>query len=398
MADSITVPFSNANHAKIGATSWFAGSVGIGTNSPIAKLDVTVVTPSVTTFSPYMQLSQRGTVANSKTGISFRNTEYNWDMGKIATERQGSSNSFDMVFYSTNTGTDGEGMRIDHLGNVGIGQAAPSTKLHINSGNATATTEYDLTIQSGNDATNMRHGIVFKGSDSNHEALIRTGNYGAYRSNLEFWVSNQSSAGSTLTQALSLLSAGDVRLNEYGSGTFTGTAAYNLQVDSTGKIIETAAAASSTVGGSGVANEVAVWSNASNVSGSGALTWNGDLLFIDGVMEAREKSFNIKHPTKEDKRLIYGVLEGPEHGVYCRGKVEGKVIELPEEWTGLVDEDTITVQLTSMGSHQNLYVKDIKDNKIFISNGNLLSSSIKAFYFVQAMRKDVKPLVTERDA
>ena len=89
-------------------------------------------------------------------------------------------------------------------------------------------------------------------------------------------------------------------------------------------------------------------------------------------------------------------MEGPEHGVYVRGKIEGNVIQLPEEWTGLVDEDTITVQLTSIGSHQNLYVSDMRDNKVFIKNGNTFSSKIKAFYFIQAMRKDIDKLQTVR--
>jgi hypothetical protein len=126
-----------------------------------------------------------------------------------------------------------------------------------------------------------------------------------------------------------------------------------------------------------------------NISGSGNLT-------VAGAIEGASKSFNIPHPTQPGKKLIYGSLEGPEHGVYARGQVEGNVIELPEEWTGLVDDTTITVQLTSIGSHQNLYVADIKDNKVFIKNGNTFSSKIKAFYFIQAMRKDIDKLQTVR--
>ena len=91
------------------------------------------------------------------------------------------------------------------------------------------------------------------------------------------------------------------------------------------------------------------------------------------------------------------MLEGPEHGVYCRGKISGEVIELPEEWTGLVHEDSITVQLTSIGKHQNLYVVDIRDNKVFIKNGDLLTSKINAYYYIQGTRKDTKPLQTVRD-
>jgi hypothetical protein len=121
------------------------------------------------------------------------------------------------------------------------------------------------------------------------------------------------------------------------------------------------------------------------------------VLTINGTLEATEKSFVINHPTQENKKLVYGVLEGPEHAVYCRGKINTNVIELPEEWTGLVDEDTITVQLTSIGKHQNLYVEDIRDNKVFIRNANTFSSKINAFYYVQGTRKDVKPLVTVRD-
>ena len=62
----------------------------------------------------------------------------------------------------------------------------------------------------------------------------------------------------------------------------------------------------------------------------------------NGNLRATTKSFDIPHPTKEGMRLVYGVLEGPEHGVYHRGTVEGKgniLVELPEYWTKLVNEE-----------------------------------------------------------
>jgi hypothetical protein len=79
-------------------------------------------------------------------------------------------------------------------------------------------------------------------------------------------------------------------------------------------------------------------------------------------------------------------LEGPEHGVYVRGKAS-EVIELPDYWTALVDENTITVQLTPIGNHMS-WVEKIEDNKIFIGGG-------EAFYFVQAERKDIDKLEVE---
>ena len=110
--------------------------------------------------------------------------------------------------------------------------------------------------------------------------------------------------------------------------------------------------------------------------------------YVAGTLGAVSKSFAIPHPTKEDHQLIYGSLEGPEHGVYVRGKATD-VIELPDYWTALVDEDTITVQLTPIGRHD-FWVEKIENNRVYIGGG-------ECFYFVQGMRKDIAPLEVEVD-
>ena len=109
-----------------------------------------------------------------------------------------------------------------------------------------------------------------------------------------------------------------------------------------------------------------------------------------GNFTATSKSFDIIHPTKENMRLRYGSLEGPENGVYIRGTAESNIIELPDYWTGLVHEDSITVSLTSVGSAQNIYVEKIENNKIYIG-GNLE----KAFFTVYGERKDIDKLTVE---
>lgn len=120
-------------------------------------------------------------------------------------------------------------------------------------------------------------------------------------------------------------------------------------------------------------------------------------LEVNGSFAATTKSFVIDHPTKEGKRLRYGSLEGPENGVYVRGKLVGtNTIELPEYWTKLVDPDSITVQLTPIGKHQKLYVEDIIDNKVIVGNENLFGD-IKCFYVVFAERCDVDKLEVEID-
>lgn len=117
---------------------------------------------------------------------------------------------------------------------------------------------------------------------------------------------------------------------------------------------------------------------------------------VTGLLSATTKSFDIEHPTKEGMRLRYGSLEGPENGVYVRGRLKNQnVIELPDYWDGLVHEETITVELTPIGKHQKLYVKDISNNMINIGNGNMVSKEINCFYIVYGERKDVEKIEVE---
>lgn len=113
-------------------------------------------------------------------------------------------------------------------------------------------------------------------------------------------------------------------------------------------------------------------------------------LSVDGAFSATTKSFDISHPTKQEMRLRYGSLEGPENGVYVRGVITEPIIELPEHWTGLVDEETITVNLTPYGTSQQLWVDKIENNKVYIG-GELT----RCYFTVFGERKDVDKLVVE---
>jgi hypothetical protein len=88
------------------------------------------------------------------------------------------------------------------------------------------------------------------------------------------------------------------------------------------------------------------------------------------------------------------VLEGPEHGVFVRGISTSPIITLPDYWKNLVDENTITVQLTPIGSYQNLFVTYTNSEYVHISNNNG-GSNIYCYYLVQAERKDIPKLVVE---
>jgi len=111
------------------------------------------------------------------------------------------------------------------------------------------------------------------------------------------------------------------------------------------------------------------------------------------------KPFDIKHPSKDGWRLRHVSLEGPEIGVYVRGTIKGKnEIELPDYWPDLVDDETITVHLTPIGTHQNLcYSVARMRNKIsiVINPHDFYPHRIHCSYIVYAERKDLKPLITE---
>ena len=129
----------------------------------------------------------------------------------------------------------------------------------------------------------------------------------------------------------------------------------------------------------------------------------GKLASRFGAADARPKPFDLVHPTKgKGHRLRYACIEGPEVGVYFRGRLkESNVIELPYYWKDLVHEDSITVQLQPIGSNQNLVIQEFNNEFIVIAedstNTDLITdlSTIDCFYHVYGERKDINPLIVE---
>jgi hypothetical protein len=107
------------------------------------------------------------------------------------------------------------------------------------------------------------------------------------------------------------------------------------------------------------------------------------------------KGFDIPHPNKKDHRLRHICLEGPEGGVYFRGKlVNENVINFPDYWTNLIDPETVTISLTQIGYSQDLIVDKIEWGKrALIRSGN--GANINCYYVVHAARIDGEPLIVE---
>ena len=140
-----------------------------------------------------------------------------------------------------------------------------------------------------------------------------------------------------------------------------------------------------------------------HVTGSVDCGNKGRLAARFGVADSIPKPFDLLHPTKgEGHRLRYACIEGPEAGVYYRGRLkESNIIQLPYYWKDLVHADSITVQLQPIGSNQNLVIQEFNNEFIVIAedstNTDLITdlSTIDCFYHVYGERIDVNPLIVE---
>jgi len=106
-------------------------------------------------------------------------------------------------------------------------------------------------------------------------------------------------------------------------------------------------------------------------------------------IQASVKNFDIEHPTKKNPwRLRYTSLEGPEAGVYIRGKMEGEnVISLPEYWKDLIHEESITVSITPVSGYADYYVDSISTKEIVI--GRKGDGIFNFHYIIMGERKDI---------
>ena len=125
--------------------------------------------------------------------------------------------------------------------------------------------------------------------------------------------------------------------------------------------------------------------NGKKINSEGIIAPRATIPIVNGYCTGN-KPFDIPHWKKKGKRIRHVCAEGPEAGIYIRGKLDGKnTIDLPEYWDGLVDPETITVTLTAYKRPQNLYVKDIQYGRRVIV-GNEDGSLPTCFYEVWVAR------------
>jgi hypothetical protein len=312
---------------------------------------------------------------------------------------------------SQTSGTLNLGTAASRTAAINIGTSATTGEIVIGGNVSTSTGSIFLGRSIGSQTVNIANGATASGSTK----TINIGTNGVSGSTTTITIGNGSNQTTTFYGANIIQGSLDVRAvatNIILGGT-TSTATITLgqsTVSQTTNIQAGATASGSTktisIGTGGLAGSTTNINIGSSVSGAiDNIRFDGNIgvntaattayqLQVNGAFAATTKSFVIPHPTKPGKQLRHGSLEGPENGVYVRGRLKGNKIELPEYWTKLVDPDSITVNLTPIGKHQYLYVEDIIDNTIIVGN---TADEINCFYTVYAERIDVDKLEVEID-
>lgn len=122
------------------------GNVGIGTNTPLGKLDVSGSSSStnLVTFDANRSISviNTNTTANNAQGIVFRSQSTNGTMQSgvkllgVNTGRTTTGLTTDLAILTNVNGTISEKMRLTSAGRLGVGTTAPDQLLHISGASA----------------------------------------------------------------------------------------------------------------------------------------------------------------------------------------------------------------------------------------------------------------------
>ncbi len=326
--NSTIAAFDNGGDFQVDTDTLFVDAsenrVGIGTNTPSGTLEVSDTTGILRISSTKNSTT---TVGEKVAGLEFFSDD---DSGSsadtvrasinlIAETTFGSSHGLALSTKGDVAGDPVERVRINRIGNVGIGTDDPAT--------------YKLQLGAAGDKIGI----------------------------------DLSSGGVTRISEIELYDASDGSINLRTNNASTGGINFHTQGSQRVTIAR----------GGSVGIGTSIPSNA---------------LDVVGHFSATSKSFLIDHPTKENKKLQYASLEGPENGVYVRGTTNSAVIELPDYWSALVHEDSITVVLTPIGKKQDLYIKSKSPETVMIGG---VEGSYD--YVVYGERKDIDRLEIEPD-
>jgi hypothetical protein len=379
------------------------GNVGIGTTVPVARLSVT---PSGSAFdstnalaayfgkttangygSTFIRVARTDattTTSSAATGTEYTDIEYNsLGAGPFRYGTFGDTNIINGLsatagaYGSINFVASGSIRMVvgggTNAGNVGIGTTSPTDKL----------TVYGA-IASYKDGANTIQTQVYLANAGNTRAFNVQLNSGG--TGLDLWSYNSSNAWLRHTTF------------DYDGKVGIGTAAPVAKLEISGSSNSALLNIKSPISGA------ILYVSGSGAVGIGTSVVGAYTLQVSGSFGATTKSFIIDHPTKAGKKLIYGSLESPYHGIRLTGRdtlKEGKCkIQLPDYIYKLILHDSVNIQLTGIKCNKTLYIDDINipENYFTIAYDNEIFENYKDYDFFwdfTAIRADVPELQTE---
>jgi hypothetical protein len=206
------------------------------------------------------------------------------------------------------------------------------------------------------------------------------------------------------------------RVTNGGSGPSTGSVNFSVNNNSTVNVdianSQAAAAVLRVTGSTSQTGNLTEWRNVTPttlafITPTGAFstvaTISSQSTGFFNHIAANTKSFLIDHPLHKGKRLQYGSLESPYHGVRLTGKSSIKqdevTIQLPNYISALVHADNHNIQLTNINHDKVLFVKkvDVSNNTFCVgTKRSWLDKQEYEFYWTfTAIRKDIPHLQVE---
>ena len=154
--------------------------------------------------------------------------------------------------------------------------------------------------------------------------------------------------------------------------------------------------------GSGISSVPSRFYVSGNSILEGDLTVSGNTT-ITGHLSAASKSFLIDHPTQVGKKLQYGSLESPYHGIRLtdKNKISADIVKvyLPEYISSLVNDEKINIQLTNINHDKILFIKEVNINEnnftVGMNRGWFDKNEYEFYWSFTAERKDIPKLTVE---
>jgi hypothetical protein len=371
-----------------------AGNVGIGTNNPLSLLHVTGA-------SPVRILGDLTTLSGSES-VDFmaRNSPFSSDIGGMRIQRQPATGDVDTLFLAAASGNSAaEKMRIRGNGNVGVGTAGPSFRLHVVDPGSTG-----LRVQ-----TNSPGGTVASfgvNGDFQVDAVNVPGGRLIVKENGNVGIGITSPAAKLTSVGLdnsNINGTGQTGMSGHGGNGLGGSGAGNGGIGGVG-VMGTGGSGENS-GGVGGVGVVGIAGEGFELDGDGIVgmhvatsgnagSFFGDVGISGNLSVNGNKSFKIDHPLDpENKYLIHAAIESSEVLNIYSGNVttddNGSAVVVLPAWFEAVNKD-FRYQLTVVNIFAQAIVAEKIKGKRFVIKTNV--PGVEVSWQVTGVRSDARML------